>query len=343
MCISHVVESYSIRTCIVGDNAVTLKRMHVRVLAAFALPTVTFTPPVRVLLIDRLLDASPDQVHSNTHHPNSCCTAACSSSRNRTRSSLICQDHRMASTAQSSPARYSVQRSKDQISGFHKDEHDIVQLPPAYLRLTWQKGHFVYGIGESSDFLSTGLLLRFRWRVGSFLWNDSHADVYSLRDIAQPGQYLECRWFLRALEGNWNTYAKRKIRRMQKSEHYLQSFPYRGRHMLVIPPPEGVEEFQLKNVNVEFPKLVVHKRRATITLQTRSVKTKPTYAAVFINSLAHESAVGCSGSFVKFRETSFQERDLQQRILQEKMLQEEKQLKEKAKFQAIRTLKTGIS
>lgn len=141
--------------------------------------------------------------------------------------------------------------------------HHLLEPPPAFIRFTWEKGVLTKATGELDRFLPTNLLLQRRWRIQSFLRNDSHADVYSVLDStpSRSGtdvsrEELEAHILLDEYHGNCDTFVKRRKRRWRESGECAASFWYRRRHVFIIRDSKKIRRFALKNMEEEFPSLI---------------------------------------------------------------------------------------
>jgi hypothetical protein len=165
-------------------------------------------------------------------------------------------------------------------------DHDLVP-GHAFIRFTWKDNTLTNGVGQLDRFLPTGLLFCSGWRIGDFIRNDSHADVYSLSmnnihhcepDITSS---LEAHVFLDEYHGNSQTFANRHKARMRRSGHCLDIFWHEGRHVFINEVQRERQLFKLRNNEEEFPSLISRKKcMKHIALQRRSFRGMPSFAAI---------------------------------------------------------------
>jgi hypothetical protein len=141
-----------------------------------------------------------------------------------------------------------------------------VVLPgKAFMRFTWKDKIIANGVGHLDRFLPTGLLIRSGWRIGEFIRNDNHADVYSVSNknishyYSEAGSSLEAHAFLDEYHGNSGNYANRHKRRMRRGGCCLESFWLNDRHVLIIRIQKEMGSLISRNYEEEFPDLVDQK------------------------------------------------------------------------------------
>lgn len=105
-------------------------------------------------------------------------------------------------------------------------------------------------------FLAKDEILKSQYQVQRFLRSDNHADVYLVADLQSCGMEMEAHIFLKGLEGNWRTYAHRKIQRMRNSEFFHASFKHEGSQVLLMKArTERPLRLKVGNYDQEFPVL----------------------------------------------------------------------------------------
>lgn len=154
------------------------------------------------------------------------------------------------------------------------------EVPAAYMRLTW--GYREIPIGQLDRFVPEGFIFLSRWRILSFLRNDTHADIYAvtnLYDRLVSSTGLELHHFLAEYHGNSATYAKRRQERMYNGGYCMARFWYGDRRMLVVQVPRPKTSFRINSK--DFPAL-----RGSVSRSVRQTRcpyrlsNMPTYAAV---------------------------------------------------------------
>ena len=166
------------------------------------------------------------------------------------------------------------------------DQPYLGEPAPIFIRFTWQNKSLIRSSGEVDRFIAPNILLQGKWRVGNFIRNDSHADVYSVLHVDRHPYTAEAHFFLDQFYGNGDTYAKRYKARKRNNGECVDSFWYRGRNVFVIRVQEVKERFNFRNTEKEFPSLVqLGERNGKRSLQTLRSGTRATYAAVVTMAL----------------------------------------------------------
>jgi hypothetical protein len=87
------------------------------------------------------------------------------------------------------------------------------------------------------------------------LRNESHADVYLVQNARGSSTFYHAHAFLIDVSGNWSTFAKRKMDRLQKSQGFHAEMVQYGRKIIIMDIDLKAKEFCLKNIQKEFPPL----------------------------------------------------------------------------------------
>jgi len=135
-----------------------------------------------------------------------------------------------------------------------------------FLRLTFDHGHvsmtheaFLEKIilsTLSQSVKGSGAFILADLVVIRFLRNDSHADVYLVQNPSDPLMFYHAHAFLIDRSGNWSTYSKRKMDRLQKSHGFYAETVQHGRKIIIMDTNlKANKEFCIKNTQRGFPPL----------------------------------------------------------------------------------------
>jgi hypothetical protein len=92
--------------------------------------------------------------------------------------------------------------------------------------------------------------------VIKLLKNESHADVYLVRNLDHPSKYYHAHVFLPDISGKWSAFSKRKMDRLRKSPGFYADTVQLGRKVIVMDEePKAEKEFCIKKMLKEFPQL----------------------------------------------------------------------------------------
>ncbi|KAF2108205.1 hypothetical protein BDV96DRAFT_692871 [Lophiotrema nucula] len=138
-----------------------------------------------------------------------------------------------------------------------------VEPSKPFIRLTWAKGS-PFGILE--HFISPGTVI-VSWasyRIGTFMRNDNHADVYSIASVSFPKIYwradrefkFEAHVFLHGVEGNQHTYALRHKKRLKQDDKFWVKAQWRDRDVIIMQVSSDPTNSRLVLSNKEFPALI---------------------------------------------------------------------------------------
>jgi len=175
--------------------------------------------------------------------------------------------------------------------GKYPSKSDVTEPGTAFTRLIWDVERKAKPWRQLDCFVPSGQLFRKRWRVLTFLRNDSHADVYSVHDIMfrssrrHESIETEAHFFLDDLHGNWLTAAKRKQGRLRSGQGFEDEFSYGIRCVIVVRVLAKAQTFDLRMSEKDFPYLTC-KRTAP---RAYSMSGGESYA-----SIVRKSAIGAS-------------------------------------------------
>jgi hypothetical protein len=180
----------------------------------------------------------------------------------------------------------------------HEDAH---KKPHAFRRLILDTR--MVGLVEDREerFYPYGIVLGHTWRMGRFLRNDSHADVYATFSThieyssSVPESNFEAHIFLYEYRGNSAAYARRHKGRMRKGSHCVRTFWHDGRHVFIMFVPAPSSIFTFHNTEEEYPSLVTKKTWVGLMgKRQRPSRELRTYAKVTQGSQPQQQAAGAS-------------------------------------------------
>jgi len=136
---------------------------------------------------------------------------------------------------------------------------DLTEPPKRILRLKIHNGMTQHDVSHGVIF-EEGQNLDFQYSLGAFLQFDNHSDVYLAHDNRNRTTILHAHIFLsEELPGNWNTFVKRKMKRMRNNSSFVKEFKLARRPVIIqeVAKFGGAAPFKIKSMDAEFPPLLV--------------------------------------------------------------------------------------
>lgn len=166
-----------------------------------------------------------------------------------------------------------------------------------FLRFTRKDRVLVTDTLQPERFLPMRLRFSSGWIVNGFLRNDSHADVYSIRDtnFRRPSfdhkAKFEAHVFLKEYHGNCETFAKRQKKCIRESGLCQEVFWYVGRHVFIVRVLEQKPSCVIGLSNIDFPSLVDQEVLVKRFARERTTsRRKPFYATIVGHTTAVQTA-----------------------------------------------------
>lgn len=166
---------------------------------------------------------------------------------------------------------------------------------------------FLYGL-----FITPG-----GWQIDQFLYQDTWADVYTLRNTRSREARFEAHVFIDPDDQKGAKYKERKLERTRRNRNYRGFLVINNQQIYLLEAEQSVINFRLHNNAEHFPDLVgkyVCSKKEK--LRQQQLRQRPTYAAVLKSALAEDAALEYELAQIELKRNQKRERQQRRRRLE---------------------------